>query len=446
MVIARSTLTALVLATAIAKAQLLPTGTELQVNTFTTSFQTRPVVAVDPGGEFVVSWTSFGSSGSDSDGLSIQGQRYSADGVSVGGEFQVNAYTTRDQHLPAVAADPSGRFVVTWRSLGSYGPDVIDDSVQAQYFDVNGLPAGGQFQANTYTTGHQRRSAVAFDGLGNLVVAWASNGSSGSDASSESVQAQRYDVNGDPLGSEFQVNTYTTGNQRLPDVARGPAGDFVVVWQSSGSSGSDSSNDSIQAQRFDADGIPLGAELQVNSFTTDAQRSPAVAMDAQGNFVVVWGSLGSTGPDTSYSSVQARLYDFSGTPLGPEFQVNSFTTGYQRYPAVATDAAGNFVVVWQSGGSLGSDSSGYSIQARHFAADGSALGTELQVNTFTTGAQEFVAVAANGQQRFVAVWQSLGSSGTDLDASSIQAQRLDAAFFGDGFEIGDSRRWSETVP
>jgi len=35
-----------------------------------------------------------------------------------------------------------------------------------------------------------------------------------------------------PLGSEFRVNTYTTSSQRLPAIATGPGGDFVVAWMS----------------------------------------------------------------------------------------------------------------------------------------------------------------------------------------------------------------------
>ncbi|MEO8196646.1 MAG: hypothetical protein ABI689_07985 [Thermoanaerobaculia bacterium] len=31
--------------------------------------------------------------------------------------------------------------------------------------------------------------------------------------------------------------------------------------------------------------------------------------------------------------------------LGPEYQVNSYTTGDQAYPAIGSDAAGGFVVV-----------------------------------------------------------------------------------------------------
>ena len=37
---------------------------------------------------------------------------------------------------------------------------------------------------------------------------------------------------GDPLGSEFRVNTYTTNDQRIPSVAADSSGNFVVVWRS----------------------------------------------------------------------------------------------------------------------------------------------------------------------------------------------------------------------
>jgi hypothetical protein len=40
--------------------------------------------------------------------------------------------------------------------------------------------------------------------------------------------------------------------------------------------------------------------------------------------------------------------------VGPEFQVNVYTPGLPGYPAVATDAASGFVVVWESAGGDGS--------------------------------------------------------------------------------------------
>jgi hypothetical protein len=74
-------------------------------------------------------------------------------------------------------------------------------------------------------------------------------------------------------------------------------GDFVVVWMSDGSSDTDSSNSSIQGQRYASDGAPLGSEFQVNTYTYDNQYRPAVASGAPGNFVVVWDSFGQYGGD-----------------------------------------------------------------------------------------------------------------------------------------------------
>jgi hypothetical protein len=55
--------------------------------------------------------------------LRAQGQRYNASGSAIGGEFQINTYTTNSQYRPSVASDSSGNFVVVWESDGSAGSD-----------------------------------------------------------------------------------------------------------------------------------------------------------------------------------------------------------------------------------------------------------------------------------------------------------------------------------
>ena len=57
-------------------------------------------------------WQSYGSSGSDPSGYSVQGQRYTSDGSIAGSEFQVNTYTTGGQRFPSVGLDADGDFVV----------------------------------------------------------------------------------------------------------------------------------------------------------------------------------------------------------------------------------------------------------------------------------------------------------------------------------------------
>ncbi len=48
----------------------------------------------------------------------------------------------------------------------------------------------------------------------------------------------------------------------------------------------DGSGTGVYAQRYSATGVAQGAEFRVNTITSNSQRDPAVAMDADGDFVV----------------------------------------------------------------------------------------------------------------------------------------------------------------
>jgi len=222
-------------------------------------------------------------------------------------------------------------------------------------------------------------------------------------------------------------------------------GRFIVAWESDGSPGTDNALWSVQAQRFAANGSPLGIQFQVNSYTSKGQYSPSVAVDPAGDFVVSWDSNGSAGPDTNGYSVQAQLFDSAGTTVGAQFQVNSYSTGDQGYSVSRMDDKGNFVISWESYGSAGTDIDYKSIQARRFASSGAPMSGEFQVNTYTNGDQYFAALAVDPLGNYVVAWKSEGSVGSDDDHDSIQAQRYDA-LFRDGFESGGTARWSQTVP
>ncbi len=417
-----------------------PVGSEFQVNTYTTSVQGYggPTVAMDQDGSFVVVWVSVGSAGTDSDSVSVQGQRYSSDGNKLGAEFQVNTYTTSAQGYggPAVAMDQDGDFVVAWASRGSAGTDSDRDSVQGQRYSSDGSRAGAEFQVNTYTTHDQGDygPAIAMDQDGSFVVVWFSGGSAGTDSDNGSVQGQLYDSDGNPIGAEFQVNTYTTNTQggegAGPAVAMDQEGDFVVVWESFGSAGSDSSGLSVQGQRFASDGSAVGSEFQVNTYTTSYQGYPGtgVAMSANGDFVVVWNSRGQSEILPTIETVQAQRYASDGSTVGSEFQVSTYTTYSWRALAVSMDADGDFVVVWDSYNYSGSDSDGTSIQGRRYSSDGSAIDAEFQVNSYTTRSQGYygVAVAMDADGDFVVVWDAVVLTGPDSDRPGVRGQRFDS--------------------
>lgn len=404
-------------------ADAVPIGGEIQINSLfqISNTQRAPSVAMNPGGNFVVVWESTGSGGTDSSGYSIQGRRFNAAGVAQGDQFQVNTFTTSDQRHPVVALNWDGDFVVLWDSQGSVGPDNSGFSIQGQRFWRDGSPLLGQFQVNDFTQGSQSEPSMAMDEIGFFDVVWTSDGSSATDTSGTSVRMRRYHVSGDPLDPwDIEVNTFTTGNQSEPSVARSEDGDTVVVWQSQGSNDAGQTAYNIEGQLVGGFGL-VGSEFKVNSHTGYA-RYPSVAIDADGDFVVVWEkSFSSAGSDTSYYGVQGQRFNTTGAAEGSEFEVNTYTTGRQFHPAVDMDADGDFVVVWQSYGSAGSDSSGYSIQGQAYRANGDRRDGEFQVNTVTTFGQRLPAMAMDNDGDFVAVWEQ---SNYDTRPESIQGQRF----------------------
>src|SRR4029453_18471503 len=111
---------------------------------------------------------------------------------------------------------------------------------------------------------------VAMDGSG-FVVAWESLGQ---ESPNEGCFARRYNAQGAPIATEFQVNTVTLGEQRLPEVAMAAGGDFVVAFQSQ----QEGSGNGIFLRRFEVDTHPAGPEIQVTTYTPSDQTGPVLAV------------------------------------------------------------------------------------------------------------------------------------------------------------------------
>ena len=334
------------------------------------------------------------SIGQDGSGNGAFAQRFDSAGVRRGAEFQVNTRTSSNQGLPDVAAEDNGDFVVVFPSYEQDG-DVI--GVFARRFTASGAPLGAEFQVNTRTQGAQYNATIAADADGDFVVVWTGQQQDGSYGG---IFGRRFAANGSAQATEFQINLQTLGNQYHSDVAVDADGDFVVVWESFGQDGQ---GYAVIARRFTSSG-GSGLEILVNDHTQGDQSGPIVAVDADGDFVVAWRS----GHDGDSAGAFAKRFSSSGTPRGVEFQVNLYTTGLQSFPFVDLDAAGNFVVTWFS---QNQDGGGYGAFARYFAASGAAVGGEFQVNSFTPGTQCCADVGMDGNGDFVLVWQSRGQDG-----------------------------------
>ena len=90
-----------------------------------------------------------------------------------------------------------------------------------------------------------------------------------------------------------------------------------------------------------------GSNFQVNPSTGQDQEDDSIAFAGSSNPIITWSS---SGQDGSGWGVYAQQVTPTGTLLGSEVQVNTYTQGDQYYSSVAGAANGNVVIVWSSNG------------------------------------------------------------------------------------------------
>lgn len=373
----------------------IPVGSEFQVNTTTAGDQFRTSIAADADGDFVVAWQSPDGTGSQ-DGNGIFAQRYNSSGVAQGGEFRVNPTVKGNQQFPSSAMDADGDFVVV------YG----EGDVFGRRYNAAGVAQGSSFRVNSVSKGGGGFFGpdVAMNASGGFVVAWSGSGVQ-SNSNKSDIFVRRYNASGAPLGAEIPVTNFASGGSLVVDVAADDDGDFVVTWTSA---------NEVNARRFNSAGVPQGSHFLVNTNTANSQGGPSVALDADGDFIITW----YTYQDESSVSIGAQRYNSAGVAQGGEFQVNTYTTDTQSWPEVAMDALGNSVIVWHS---YGQEAPGtWGIFAQCYDSTGTAQGSEFHVNTYTTLGQQYPAVAMADTGDFIVNWHSNGQDGSGW---GIYAQR-----------------------
>ena len=278
-----------------------------------------------------------------------------------------------------MSADVEGDFVVAWSSFAN----ADQGSASAQGIDVEryhqfGNPVGSAILANTTAGGNQQDPSVAMGGQGQFYVSWTSNQGGGSEILMRPFNADgsvmNVSINGvaqtgeilvdtndptDPEDSYLSIATNLDGlelRRNLDQQRRGRIG---------------------RRRRDLRPGVrPLRASTASNSFALQStgvfhvnttlpgdQQYSAVAMSHQGNFVITWSGYG-TAERLGHGRFPARGYTLTGNSgttanstavtetavpvngVTGETCVNSFQDGNQEFASVASDADGNYVVVW----------------------------------------------------------------------------------------------------
>ena len=340
----------------------------------------------------------------DSDGngyFQIRARGFDKAGAQLFAPFTVNTAGAGQQLNPDVAIDENGNFVVVWQD------DSNENSfyeIFARGFNADGSERFGDMTVNSDGNGQQLNPRVACDRSGNFVVVWQDD----SDQNGYfQILARGFNADGSERFGDMTVNSDGNGQQLNPDVAVEREGNFVVVWQ-------DDSNQNgyyeIFMRGFNADGSERFGDLTVNSNGNGQQLNPSVAMARDGRFVVAWQD---DADGNGYFQVLARAFLLNGLQHLADFTVNTQGAGQQLNPAVAVDGNGTFAVAWEDD----ADGNGFfQILARGFEWDGTEKIADLTINSNGAGQQVRPAIAMgwDNTSDVVVAWADDGDGDGDF--------------------------------
>ena len=295
----------------------------------------RPSVAMDANGDFVVAWRVL-NTGTFLYGISAQ--RYSLAGSRQSGTIVLadGASNATAGSLPKVAMDSAGDFTIAFQ-----GYDASSLGIFAQQFNSSGVSQGAIFRVNTPQSDNQGAPTIAMDSAGAFVIGWEDGGTT----QAAGVYAQLYSSSGVAQGGNTAIST---GGAANPSVAMEPTGQFAFAWQFP-QPVSLVDSQGIETQRFDASGNSLSGVVQLNTPEHYFQVNPAGAIDSEGDFVVACSSYGQGGTASSLATILTQRINSTGTLIGAtQFTPSTQTGDNQRLPSVANDPNGDTMIVWES--------------------------------------------------------------------------------------------------
>lgn len=248
---------------------------------------------------------------------------------------------------------------------------------------------------------NQLNPDVAVDANGNFVVVWEHDTDTPS-GTRTNIYMRGFYAGGCEHFPETKVNSTLAGvNNVSPRIAMDPNGNFVVVWRDNDFKHPKTGNQRgsrVYMRGFDANGNERFSEQVVNTVVPAGVDIAAIAMATNGDFVVVWDD--DNDGNGSYQ-VYGRGYDVNGNQRFGRTTLNEIADDSQVDPDIAMAANGDFVVVWMDdAGGLDQD-----IERRMFYANGTAITGDDIVNTTTDGEHEKPRVAMSSDRKFTVVWQ-----------------------------------------
>jgi cysteine-rich repeat protein len=328
------------------------------VNTTTDGDQQGPHLALTATGTLVAAW---------SDRVdATRTRRLDIRGVALDdADREINGDPLEAATVLGVVATMEGGSLVLFGDLGEWPFEI-----RGRRFDACGVPAAGAddvFAVSGAADFSVGGSALALPS-GDVWLVWASSGPPSADADGQAIFGQRFDAQSRPVDAEPSlINTTFAGDQAGPSAALLGDGGAVVVWHSL-------SSDEIRFRVFSPDGTALSDDVAVAT----GVHARVAAIPGVG-FVIAWGSLGCPGAPGSPAEVFFQRFGADGTTLGEAEQANVSVDGSQGVRGLASNAAGQFLILFADGQGCCGGCPAPVLRGRLYDAEGLPLGDELAV-------------------------------------------------------------------
>jgi len=352
--------------------------------------QFSPSVSHEDGNRFVIVWET-----DDSVNQNVQARRMTNTGTGLLAELEVIEDSgvpdvVAERSAPAVCAEISGDFVVTWSDFlddtlnpGADLGDGSESSVWAAKFRVDGTLAEGPWAVNSTRDGFQRNVVLACTDDSLYTFLWESVQTQDQwGAKHSSIEAIQFQFDTPTptstpclptrtprpgqVKSDVLVNETVAGAQKHCAAATTASGTSKVVWTSVSPS-----PDTVYVRDFDAVLAAITGETIVSSNVVYDNRRPAVAQDAAGRTVICWQS-----PRLVRTNVFCKIWDAAGVLVQDDFFVNSGGAHKEQFPVVAAHVNG-FIVAWL-------DNEGADVAVRRYTWAGVPLSPTQVLDVDTT--------------------------------------------------------------
>jgi hypothetical protein len=328
----------------------------------------QPQIAFAANGNAIAVWLQM-----DGMNQNVWANRYVA-GTGWGTAELIETDNTRHAFNPQIASDPNGNAIAVW-----FQEDGTRYNIWANRY-VAGTGWGTAELIETDNAGFAFHPQIAFDPGGNAIAVWYQ-----SDGTRTNVWARRH-VAGSGWGTAELIETDNAGSVSGPQISFDPNGNAIAVWNQH-----DGTRENIWANRYVA-GTGWGTAELIETDNAGYAFNPEVAIDPNGNAVVVWNQF-----DGTRNNLWANRYA-AGTGWGTAELIETDNAGSALYPQIAIGADGNAIAVWYQ-----SDGTRDNVWTNRYVA-GTGWGTAELIETDNADAVDLPQIAMDPLGNAIAVW------------------------------------------